>query len=122
MKVDDDYRPEFVGNWMCFDNTDFIYVITIDKNSNAIYEEIEYGGGDKAKIKGKARANNNKLKIGRFTDFKIIDYPHKIDTATSNIIVDEGHWMGKSMKANWAMKLKGHSLYMGDGTYYKADY
>jgi hypothetical protein len=119
-KVDEDYRPEFIGYWYCVDDQMNLFTISIDNNSHAVYHEVhsDGGGGD---IKGKARANDKKLKIGRFSGFDISDYPHKIDTASSrNVPTDNTGATTK--KANWTMTLKGPMLYLGSGTYYKADY
>jgi len=121
-KVDENNRPEFVGHWYCpygdsgSGTEDFSYDITVDDNSNAIYtSHTTLGGGDVSTIHGTARANDRHFKIGRIYSFKVIEYPHKIDTTSSIFIVD-----GK--KANWKMTLKGPIFHDGDGSYYKADY
>jgi len=122
-KVDEDYRPEFIGYWFCpgdygVSNSDFFYAINIDNNSYAVYSEYDNlgGGGPHTQIHGKARANNHHFKIGRIYSFKIEEYPHKIDTATSNNTVPNGK------KANWKMTLSKTLFHLGKGTYYKADY
>jgi hypothetical protein len=123
-KVDEDYRPEFIGDWWCppgyggSGTEDFYYNISIDNNSNAVYSEYDNlgSGGPHTQIQGKARANNYHFKIGRIYSFKIEEYPHKIDTATSNNTVPSGK------KANWKMTLSKTLFHLGAGTYYKADY
>jgi hypothetical protein len=116
-------RPEFIGFWYAKDDnsSDFSYGIEIDSNSNGEYIEYAYGGSN-TMFHGIARANDNRLKIGRTHGFKIINYPNRIDTANSNIFVFTNKNWGHPKKANWTMTLKGPLLYLGDGVYYKADY
>jgi hypothetical protein len=119
-------RPEFIGYWYSDNGADFWYDITIDKDSYAVYSSnsrIGSGGGGSS-IHGIARANDKKLKIGRIFNFKIIEYPHKIDTTSSNVYIPirTGSWSITLKKANWEMTLKGPKLHAGDGVYYKADY
>ncbi|MFH2140833.1 MAG: hypothetical protein ABIJ97_00320 [Bacteroidota bacterium] len=71
-------RPEFIGTWE-WNCSDFYIDIIISEDSHAIYEETSYSGGT-TKVKGLARATDDKLKIGRFYHFNIIEYPHKVDT------------------------------------------
>lgn len=121
-KIDEDYRSEFIGNWYSAHNTgaDFWYDIKVDSNSYATYtSHTALGGGDLSKIHGIARANDKHFKIGRIYSFKIIEYPHKIDTTSSSIYVQDGL---SNKKANWEMILKGPILHGGDGTYFRADY
>jgi hypothetical protein len=119
-KVDDDYRPEFIGYWYCTDDQMNVFSITIDNNSHAFYhEELSNGGG--ADIKGKARANDKKLKIGRFYCFDILVYPYKVDTTLSRIVPTDNTG-ATAKRANWVMVLKGPIFHEGAGTYYKADY
>jgi len=120
-KVDEEYRPEFIGYWFCVDDHSYdVFTIDIDSNSYAVYKEFNSGGGSGASIKGTVRANNNHLKIGRFSSFKIERYPQKIDTSLSTFTIPYAD--GTHKKADWKMTLKGPLLYMGSGTYYKADY
>ncbi|MGD0711326.1 MAG: hypothetical protein ABR968_09110 [Bacteroidales bacterium] len=118
-KIEDDYRPEFIGKWYCPSGPNTNYsgpnIITVDNNSNAVY----YENSSSLSFKGKARANSKHFKIGRFESFKIIDYPHKIDTASSNVYVIP---QLSSKKPNWVMTLDSPLFYLGGGTYYKADY
>lgn len=76
-------------------------------------------GGDVTTIKGVTRANDKHFKIGRIYSFKIVDYPHMIDTSTEIHPIYEN---SISKKANWKMSLKGPIFHGGDGVYYKADY
>jgi hypothetical protein len=130
-KVDEDYRPEFVGEWFCPNNNygsgteDMLYYMTVDNNSNAVYDEYHVTNGNNSKYSGKARANNHHFKVGRFISFKIEEYPHKIDTATSTIMVPvpvTTFGSGNIKKANWKMTLGSTLFFSGKGTYYKADY
>jgi hypothetical protein len=115
-KVDKDYRPEFIGNWTGWGNYPIEYSLVIDSNSNASFD-YNNANGEEHFIRGKARANDKHFKIGRFASFKIVDYPHKIDTATTTIL-DPFTWK----KCNWEMTLD-HPLFYGKGgTCYKAVY
>jgi len=125
-KVEEDYRPEFIGYWYCGPypfTDDNWYDITIDKDSHALYIEHSYDDEEGVrKISGKARATNDKLKIGRFATFIISEYPHKIDTTTSPT-VPISEFSSIEKKANWKMTIKSSALGpFCDGDYYKADY
>jgi hypothetical protein len=113
-------RPEFIGYWTCNAGDDFFFHIEIDSNSNAIYQENAYDG-KRASIHGKSRATGKKLKIGRMHHFDIAEYPHEIDTASSVDVFTDSKGSSRK-KANWKMTLDGPALYMGTGSYYKADY
>jgi hypothetical protein len=107
-KIDEEYRPEFIGLWYGTVNYPIVYSLTIDSKSNAIFDYFN-ANGDEHFIRGKARANDKHFKIGRFASFKIVDYPHKIDTATYP-------------RPNWVMTLN-HPLFYGSvGSFYKVDY
>jgi hypothetical protein len=121
-KIEDNYRPEFIGDWYCPAYNIYVCRITVDNNSNAVYHERPYGGSGESTFKGKARANDKHFKIGRFHSFKIIDYPHKIDTALNNTLWVPDTHTGHPKRPNWVMTLDGPLFYMGSGTYYKADY
>jgi hypothetical protein len=116
-------RPEFIGIWYAdIPNTDGYFVrLTIDSNSNADY--FIYWDHDNHYY-GTARASDNHLKIGRFKFFKIVEYPHKIDTTIEKVLVYDDNTYVKL--ANWKMILEGMKpgwLYAdGTFTYYKADY
>ena len=79
-KVDENYRPEFIGSWYCDwkpGGSDYpMFTIIVDSNSQAVYQE--YSDGKGASISGIARANDRHFKIGRIHHFGIKDYPHKI--------------------------------------------
>jgi hypothetical protein len=130
-KVDEDYRPEFIGYWYCAPypfTDDNSYIIYIDKNSDAIYQEFSYNNpppyaSDAIRtIKGKARATGKKLKIGRLATFMLTEYPHKIDTAKSGSVPIDNTW-SIYKKANWEMTIKSSSWGpFCDGVYYKAYY
>ena len=80
-KVDENYRPEFVGDWHCPigepSNNDFGFDLSIDNNGNAHYTEYSWDG-DRDHINGKVRANNHHLKIGRVYSFKIKNIPPEL--------------------------------------------
>jgi hypothetical protein len=109
-------RPEFIGFWFCDGNSDNPYYIKIGLDGSGFYQEM-HGPS----IEGDARANDKKLKIGSLHHFTITEYPHKIDTSGSEIMTPTDEHFGLK-KANWKMVLKGPNFYLGDGTYYKADY
>lgn len=113
-------RPEFIGFWRSTFMQDFVYTIKIDENGNGDYTEYNLEGGE-LHIKGDARVTDEKLKIGKYHHFTITEYPHQIDTTGSTIFTEISK-DGDVKKANWKMTLKGPNFYMGDGTYYKADY
>lgn len=115
-------RPEFIGYWRTIDtNNDFWFDINIDNNSNALYtEHSRIGGGAINTIHGIARANRNRLKIGRIYSFKIKEYPQKIDTTSSNIYVYVDNTCTSMKKATWKMVLNGPKFHMGSGIYYRA--
>ena len=120
-KVDEAYRPEFLGDWQCpigTSNHDFGFDLSIDNNSNAHYSEYSWDG-ERDHINGKARANDHHLKIGRIYSFKIEEYPTRIDTNISKVYIYAG---GTHPLANWEMKLSKTLFHLGAGTYYKADY
>jgi len=120
-KVDENYRPEFVGFWYLSDDPYFYFSIKIGKDGYGVYQEIQYGLDTSASIKGYTKANDQKLKIGNLYHFTIIEYPHQIDTAISDTwIPNESFEHG--VKANWKMVLKGPHSYRGSGTYYKSHY
>jgi len=125
-KVDDDYRPEFIGYWQSNNGADWWYDINVDKDSYAIYTSHtnpNIGNNIGSTIKGTARANDKHFKIGRIYSFKIKEYPHTIDTTDSNIWIHQIVQNSTiSKKANWTMTLEGPILHGGDGVYYKADY
>ena len=121
-KVDEDYRSEFVGDWQCpieTSNHDFGFTLSIDNNGNAHYSEYSWDG-ERNHIKGKARANDHHLKIGRIYSFKIEEYPTRIDTNIIKVYTYASD--GTHPLANWEMKLSKTLFHLGAGTYYKADY
>ncbi len=124
-KVDENYRPEFVGKWHSdIPGEAYNYIgLEITENSQADY--MIYWEGNATHHKGTARANDNQLKIGRILYLKIVEYPHKIDTAVEKHGAEgpDGSWR----LANWKMTLSGikpewllHLSFLTD--YYKADY
>jgi hypothetical protein len=118
--VDDSNRPEFIGHWYCAGSIDYSYSIRIESNSNAFYSENSMGLSGGGSFDGKARIGNDKLKIGRFHHFDIVEYPHKIDTSIEHFLMTDSD--GQRKLANWKMTLRGPKLYMGSGDYYKIDY
>jgi hypothetical protein len=122
-KIEDDYRPEFIGDWQCpiggTTNYDFGFDLSIDNNANAHYSEYSWDG-ERDHIKGKARANDHHLKIGRIYSFKIEEYPTRIDTNIIKVYTYASD--GTHPLANWEMKLSNTLFHLGAGTYYKADY
>jgi len=113
-------RPEFIGFWFNDYSQDFKFSIDIDENGYGVYYEKNMEGGGTS-IKGDARVTDKKLKIGSLHHFTITEYPHQIDTTGSDIWTVTAGWSTRK-KANWKMTLKGPNFYLGDGTYYKADY
>jgi hypothetical protein len=116
-KIDENYRPEFIGYWFCPPGTfsEYAYDINIDKNSNGVYQMFQ-GWQVINTIRGIARASNKKLKIGMFHSFDITEYPNKIDTASSKVYIPiRPGLFSDTIKANWRMGL-------ADVYYYKADY
>jgi len=117
----DKERPEFIGDWYAKIMGDYFVNLSVDSNSFANY--MIYWQGKDNTYSGQARANDQHFKIGRLKYFKIIEYPHKIDTTIEKMYVPDGF----SVKlANWKMILDGMKpawLHVsGEYTYYKADY
>ena len=124
-KVDDDYRPEFIGKWYSHIPNEQYNFITLEITENGQADYIIYWEGNDIHHKGTARANNNHLKIGRILYLKIVEYPHKIDTAVEKQYVDGPN--GFARLANWKMTLSGIKpdwllLLSFKTDYYKADY
>jgi hypothetical protein len=121
-QVDKD-RPEFIGYWHAKIADNYCARINISENSSAYYTIIWQD--HETTYSGTARANDNKLTIGRTKYFDIVEYPHHIDTAVEKEYVYTHD--NKPIKlANWKMVLKGLQpdwLHVcGTWTYYKADY
>ncbi len=112
-------RPEFIGYWRNPFSYDFVFTIYIYQNGYGDYTELNKEG-DRLHIKGDARVTDEKLKIGCLHHFRIIEYPHKIDTTDSDIFTTT--YEGLRKKANWKMILEAPHFYAGSSTYYKADY
>lgn len=120
-KIEDDYRPEFIGFWYCPPNADNEWsTIDIDNDGNAIYEGNTYKLTPATTIKGKARVNDNKLKIGRFNGFKILVYPYRIEDTINAPMIPSPTWSTQK-KARWTMKIQGGIMHGGGGIYYRAD-
>ena len=122
-KVDEYYRPEFVGFWDAPLGGGAYYVhLNISKDGIADY--MLNSDGDIYRKNGIVRANNQHIKIGRMIYFKIIDYPHKIDTTIDHHLAACADGLIKT--ANWKMTLDGPkpALFFDDGQrdYYKVDY
>lgn len=117
-------RPEFIGEWHSSIDSTYPVILDIEENSDAIYT-VNWDGDNKNVFQGTARANDNTLNIGRAHYFKIIEYPHPIDTTLEKKYIYEIK-SGKGKLANWKMILKGiHPSWFipsGAWTYYKADY
>ncbi|HNW98840.1 MAG TPA: hypothetical protein PKK00_10565 [Bacteroidales bacterium] len=121
----DKERPEFIGLWhACVDGgcTYFVH-LSIDEYSHANY--MIYWQGKDIEHGGIAKANDHFLKLKDVFYFKIIEYPHPIDTTIEKYYVYDYN-DGKTKLANWKMILNGpkpSALYVsGKWTYYKADY
>mgnify|MGYP001297511496 CR=1 FL=1 len=115
-------RNEFVGRWFAKIAGDYFVDLKIDSNSNAIY--MIAWQGNATYYHGSARASDRHFKIGRLKYFKIVEYPHKIDTTIEKIHVYDIN--DKWKLATWKMKLDGmkpECLHVcGTWTYYKTDY
>ena len=114
--------PEFIGEWHAgISDNDFI-VLSIYEDSYANY--MIYWQGKETNYDGTARANDNRLTIGRTKYFDIIEYPHLIDTTQERYYITNHDMILKL--ANWKMVLYGmrpKSLHVcGTRTFYKADY
>jgi hypothetical protein len=123
-KVEVDYRPEFIGDWYAsISDYNFVH-FNISETGWADFDV--YWESNHFIHKGKARANNRHLKIGRIWFFDIIEYPHKIDTTKERIPMTDKN--GVERLANWKMVLNGIKpdvllmTYDGKLEYYKADY
>lgn len=123
-KVDDDYRPEFIGKWHSNIPREAYNYITLEITQDGQADYMIYWEGNAHHHKGTARANDNHIKIGRILYLNIVEYPHQIDTAVDKHYVTAGY--GYKL-ANWKMTLNGIKpdwllklCYKTD--YYKADY
>lgn len=114
-----DNDPQFIGRWVCRGNTDWGYIIEINKNGNAKYSEVLHGHYYQC-FEGVARNDNKKLTIKGMYGFKIILYPEKIDTNIEKTIYEDFYSFPDGELAGWKMELEGPSLYEGSGIYYKS--
>ncbi len=98
-------NKDFIGYWtvrpFTYDN-----IVSIDEDNDAEYysEGNSSSVEDDLSIKGKARCNGDKLKIGAWHKFHIDEAPHEIDTTSLN-------WIPGLSKPNWQMKLNGTVYY-----------
>ncbi|HNW99077.1 MAG TPA: hypothetical protein PKK00_11765 [Bacteroidales bacterium] len=118
--------PEFIGYWFVYPYHDYGYMyINIDKNSKAHVYSVDQENENEYNWRGTARANNKKLSIGGVRYFKIIEYPHRIDTTIEKYVVFNVYDNTRKL-ANWKMVLEGlkgsSNLNVGTKSYYKADY
>jgi hypothetical protein len=119
-------NPEFIGYWSGGSINEYgrLY-IEIDEDSKAYVYASDPENEHYYHSKGTARADYEKLTIGGTKYYKVIEYPHRIDTNVEKVqIVDHEHYIKKL--ANWKMVLDGlhGSSHCNVGThkYYKADY
>jgi hypothetical protein len=120
--------PEFIGYWTGspYGNYGYMY-LNINKNSRAYMYIRDTENDHEYHNSGTARADDKKLTIGGTKYFKIIEYPHPIDTNVERHSVINYLDNSFSRKlANWKMVLDGlhgtsHSN-LGERTFYKADY
>lgn len=119
----EDKSPEFIGHWFANPYGGSTHIdIDISENSYATYNLV-MGLGNKT-YKGPAHVNNKHLRIGSFRYFKIIEYPHTIDTTIEKHTIFNYN-DNTSKLANWKMVLDGikpnDNYWCGEATYYKAD-
>jgi hypothetical protein len=118
-------RPEFIGYWSgdSFNKIGYMY-IDIDENSKANIYANDHENEHEYSWSGTARANDKKLTIGGVKYFKIIEYPHHIDTTIERYYV-YNHLDNTDKLATWKMVLDGlkGSLnhVVGKSAYYKTD-
>jgi hypothetical protein len=124
-KVDENYRPEFIGKWDSSIPGEPYNHITLDITKDSQADYMIYWEGNDHHHTGTARANDDHLKIGRVLYLKIVEYPHQIDTAVDKHYVTSDN--GTYKLANWKMTLNGIKpdwllklCFKTD--YYKADY
>jgi hypothetical protein len=118
-------RPEFIGYWSGGSYMEYGYMyIDIDENSKAHVYAYDYENEHEYNSRGTARVGDDKLKIGGIKYFKIIEYPHPIDTTVEKHDVIN-HLDNTCKLAIWKMVLDGlkssSNLNVGQRTYYKAD-
>lgn len=122
-------RPEFIGYWCTTgsgESGNIKIILDIKENDDADYIEIAESSyhGEKH---GKARANSDKLKIGSVYHFKILEYPHIIDTTVEHVHISPNYSGDQysPLAPNWKMKLSSliPKVYMkGPFTFYKVEY
>jgi hypothetical protein len=114
-----DGKTEFIGHWYAHVEGGDYVTLDISEDSKAGYT-IHWHGTDNHHD-GKVYANDEHLKIGSFINFKVINYPHLIDSIAEPYIIPSDN---SNKKANWKMTLKGPNpsfLFVhGTWDYYKA--
>jgi hypothetical protein len=120
--------PEFIGYWSggAYDSYGYGYMyLNINENSSAYMYIRDTENDHEYDNSGTARADDEKLTIGGTKYFKIIEYPHPIDTSVERWLM-YNHIDNTWKLVNWKMVLDGlhgttHSN-VGNHSYYKADY
>jgi hypothetical protein len=125
-KDDVDKRPEFMGLWYSVIDCNGNHAsISIDDKSHGVYEVTWEDGYNQKSYEGTIKINDKHVYLGSTKSFDIIEYPHKIDTATEHQNVYY-YYSGTHKIANWKMVLYGlkpKAFHIcGTWTYYKADY
>jgi hypothetical protein len=119
-------NTDFIGYWSGGTYNEYGYVyVHINENSKAYFHINDRENEHDYITKGTARADHEKLSIGGIKYFKIVQYPHPIDTNVERKLI-LNHVDNTWKVANWKMVLDGlhgttHSN-LGNHTYYKADY
>jgi len=119
-------RPEFIGYWSGGSYMEYGWTyIKIESSSRAEVYAYDHENEHEYYRHGKARADDEKLTIGGIKYFKIIEYPHPLDTTIVKHYVIN-HLDNSYKLATWIMVLEGMKgfigLDLGTRTYYKADY
>jgi hypothetical protein len=121
----EEVSPEFIGYWSGGSYAEYGYMyIRINESSGAYVYALDYNNDHEYDSRGTARANDKKLTIGGIKYFKIIEYPHQIDTAVEKEYIFD-HTDNTAKLANWKMVLDGlhnSSINVGERTYYKSDF
>jgi len=118
--------PEFIGRWHSQINGYDCIMLYIFENGATIYT-LNWEGNETNYSGKKTWVDEDKLTFGK-KYFKIIEYPHKIDTNIERVYVFNHYANDLSTKlANWKMVLKGiypssENSYTDTHVFYKPDY
>jgi len=119
-------RTEFIGRWHAQINYYDCIMLYIYENGETHYC-INWQGNETNYFEKKTWANDKRLTFGN-KYFKIIEYPHQIDTNVERVFVFNHYANDLSTKlANWKMTLKGvypstDNSFTDTYVFYKPDY